>query len=141
MASSRRIKGVSLLLDIDEVEYDCDVTACSITNEESDDDVVTFCDVAEGDNYDYVLNIEGIQSTDEDSLWSYIWDHTGDEVAFVYAPHGNATASKNEPHFTGTVKIGPPPEIGGEAGKDNTYTFESEWEIVGKPAIDRGSND
>ncbi|GMA34740.1 hypothetical protein [Demequina litorisediminis] len=140
MPGSTRIKGVGLTLSVGSpaVDYKCDVTAATITNEEKDSDVTTFCDVSEGDDRQFFLNITAIQSTDADSLWSYIWDNTGEDVAFTYAPHGNAIPSADQPHFTGNVTIGDRPEIGGEAGKDNTYTFESQWEIVGTPVVDRG---
>lgn len=143
MAGSTRIKGVALTLSIGTppTDYKCDVTACTITNEEADEkDVVTFCDAAvAGGQRDYKLNITAIQSTDVTSLWSYIWDHSGDKVAFTYAPHGNAAPSAAQPHFTGMVTIGPKPEIGGEAGKGNTFTFETEWAIDGVPTLTRGA--
>ncbi len=135
-----RIKGVALTLKVGSpaVDYKCEVTACTITNEEADSDVQTFCDAAEGGARDYFLNITGVQSTDKLSLWSMIWEKAGDTVAFTYAPHGNAVASEDQPHFIGTVVIGPKPEIGGEAGRGNTFTFESQWTIEGVPTLDRG---
>lgn len=140
MTGPTRIKGVALTLEIGTppIDYKCDITAAKITNEESDADTTTFCDVAEGDQYDYFLNLTAVQSTDVESLWSHIWEHSGAEVAFTYAPHGNATPTPNQPHFIGTVKIGPRPEIGGEAGKDNTFVYETVWKITGKPVLDRG---
>lgn len=137
---STRIKGVALTLSIGTpvVDYKCDVTACTITNEEADSDVTTFCDAAAGGARQFFLNLTGVQSTDAASLWSYIWDHAGEVVTFLYAPHGNAAASATQPHFTGSVRVGPKPEIGGEAGAGNTYTFESQWEIEGTPELDRG---
>lgn len=141
MAIRNRIKGVALSLEIGSpgIEYKCDITAATITNEEGEEDTLTFCDVENGDIRDFFLNITGIQSTDADSLWSLIWDQAGDTVPFTYAPHGNETPTDAQPHFTGMVKIGPEPELGGEAGKDNTYTFESVWEIDGKPVKDTGN--
>ncbi|SNS41605.1 hypothetical protein SAMN06309944_0165 [Micrococcales bacterium KH10] len=139
MAGSTRIKGKQLSLKIGTNEFFADTTACTIENEEADSDVVTFADAAAGGGRKYLLKITGIQSTDEDSLWSYIWDNSGTDVAFTYAPHANATASTDQPHFVGTVTVGPKPTIGGEAGTDSTFTFETEWEIVGEPTIDRGN--
>lgn len=141
MPGSARIKGVALTLKIGSpgTDYKCDVTACTITNEEADSDVETFCDAAEGGARDFKMNITGIQSTDATSLWSYVWDNTGETVAYTYAPHGNAVATAAQPHFIGTVVIGPAPEIGGEAGKGNTFTFETVWDCTGKPTLDRGT--
>lgn len=137
MASSTRIKGVALTLKLGAVptDYKADVTKCTITNEEADSGVVTFEDAASGGARKYLLNISAIQSTDADSLWSYIWTNSGTKVAFVFAPHGNATATADQPHFTGSVWIGPKPEIGGEAGQGNTYVFDTQWEIEGTPTL------
>lgn len=136
-----RIKGANLLLTFGSppVEYKTDISAATVTNEEKSADVTTFADVVAGDDRDYFLNFTGVQSTDVDSLWDYIWSNAGLEaVAYTYAPHGNAVASATEPHFTGTLTIGPPPTLGGEAGKDNTYTFESQFALDGKPTKDVG---
>ena len=130
---SARIKGVALKLTVASVEYMADVTACTITNEEADGDVTTFADAASEGARKYLMNITAIQSTDAGSLWSYIWDNAGSTVAYVYAPHGNAVPSASKPHFTGNVKIGPKPTIGGEAGSSNTYTFETQWECTDVP--------
>lgn len=141
MSGSTRIKGValSLLFGSPAVEYKADVTAVTLSNEEADSDVTTFADAAEGGARDFFLNITGIQSTDADSLWSYCWDNSGEEVGFTYAPHGNKTPTASQPHFTGNVKIGPKPEIGGEAGTSNTFTFETQWSVVGTPVKDDGT--
>lgn len=137
MAASTRIKGTALMLKIANVDFYCDVVSCTITNEEAETDVVTFCDAAAGGARQFYLNITAIQSTDTASLWSYIWDNTGETATFAYAPHGNAVVTSAQPHITGSVVIGPPPTIGGEAGTKSTYTFESVWEIVGTPVLDR----
>lgn len=139
---STRIKGAKLLLELGTpaVNHKCDITASTITNEEKDADVTTFCDVESGDDRDYFLNFTAVQSTDPDSLWRHIWDHAGDEeVPYTYAPHGNEVPTAAQPHFTGTLTIGPPPEIGGEAGKQNTFTFEAQWKLDGKPTLDVGA--
>ena len=139
---SARIKGSALILSIGSpaVDHKVDITAASITNAEKDSDVTTFGDVAAGDDRDFFLKFTGTQSTAVASLWRYIWEHAGDEaVAYTYAPHGNEIPTAAEPHFTGTLTIGPPPEIGGEAGKNNTYTFEAEWKLDAKPTLDVGA--
>lgn len=129
---SKRILGVGLKLTLDGTDYWADVTSCRITSEDAD--VTTFEDAAAGGGRKYMLALSALQSTDSDALWSYIWDNAGDEVAFVYAPHGNESASATEPHFTGTVRIGNPPDVGGDAGINNTYSFDASWHIVsGKP--------
>lgn len=141
MAGSTRIKGNKLALQFGSPAEDfwMDVTAVTLTNDEADADVVTFADAAEGGARDYFLNITAIQSTDPTSLWRYTWDHTGDEVGFTYAPHGNETPTAAQPHFVGNVTIGPKPEIGGEAGVNVTQTYETTWTVVGTPVLDTGS--
>lgn len=140
MSGSTRIKGVALALKFGSpaVDYWCDVTAATITNDEGDTDVITFCDAAEGGGRQYFLNMTAIQSTDADGLWRYTWEHSGEVVGFTYAPHGNELPTVEQPHFIGTVKIGPRPTIGGEAGTANTFTFETVWEIEGVPTLDDG---
>lgn len=137
-AMSTKIKGVALTLKIGSpgTDYKCDVTKATITNDEaSNDEVITFCDAAAGGARTFYLNITAIQSTDPNSLWTYIWKQSGGKVAFTYAPHGNAEPTAAQPHFTGQVTIGPRPEIGGEAGAQNTYVFETQWVIDGTPTM------
>ena len=132
---STRIKGVALTLKIADVDHHADITACTITNEEPASDVVTFEDAAGEATRKFLLNITGIQSTAADSFWRYAWANAGSTVAYVYAPHGNEVPSASQPHFTGNVKIGPKPAIGGQAGAANTYTFETVWECTDVPAL------
>lgn len=135
MAATTRIKGVALTLKFGATDYKADVTACTLTNEEADSDVVTFEDAAGEGARKFLLNITAIQSTDTASFWRYVWDNAGSTVAYVYAPHGNTTASATQPHFTGNVKVGPKPTIGGEAGAGKTFTFETSWECTDTPTM------
>ena len=133
MTANVRIKGVALTLKLGATDYKTDVTACEIDNVEADGDVTTFEDAAGAGARKWLMKLSAIQSTDTASLWSYIWTASGTTVAYVYAPHGNAVASAAQPHFTGNVKIGPKPKIGGAAGASNTYVFDAEWECTGEP--------
>lgn len=137
MAESTRIKGRALALKLGSpvTDYWCDVTSVVLENEEADSDVVTFCSAAEGGARTFYFTVNAIQSTDADSLWRYVWDNTGEEVDFIYAPHGNATPTADQPHFEGTLVIGPKPSVGGEAGFNNDYTFETRWDVVGTPTL------
>lgn len=135
MAATTRIKGAALVLKIGATDYAPDITSCTIDNEAADGDVVTFADAAAGGARKFLMNITAIQSTDTDSLWSYIWLHSGEEVDYVYAPHGNLVADTAKPHFTGRVVIGPKPSIGGTAGASNTYTFTTQWECTDTPTM------
>lgn len=136
-----RLKGAKLMLKLDTpaVDYQAELTAWRITNDEKDADVTTFADVDSGDDRKFLLTGTAVQSTDSASFWSYVWANAGaEDITFTLAPHGNAVASADQPHIIGTLTIGPEPELGVEAGKDNTGTFEFSWELDAKPTLDRG---
>lgn len=141
MTGSTRLTGATLALTLGTpgVDYKCDITKYEFTNEEKDQDVTTFCDVEEGNDRQHFLTVTGVQSTDADSFWRYVWDNAGTEgVAFTVAPHGNEEPTEDQPHFIGTLTIGPKPNLGGEAGKKNNFTFEVVFEIDGEPTLDEG---
>lgn len=135
---STRIKGSALKLTIGSTDYWADVTSAVLDNEEADTGATTFADAQAGGARQYFFTLNAIQSTDSASLWSYIWANTGEIVAYTYAPHGNTTATANEPHFVGTVKIPPKPSIGGEAGANVEYTFEVRMDCQEEPTLDTG---
>lgn len=130
---STRLTGAKLSIKIGETEYKSDVTSYRIQNAERDSDVVTFEDAENGDLRDYTLVAGLVQSTDPESLHMHVWDHEGETFTYVLAPHGNAAPSTTEPHFTGSGTMPAPPELGGEAGKRNTFTTEATFELDGKP--------
>jgi len=134
---STRIYGKQLRLEIDGTDYWADTTSCILKNEDDGDTVVTFEDAAAGDTKKFFFEIGFIQSTDADSLWSFIWDNTGEDVPFEYAPHGNATPATDKPHVIGTLTIGPKPDLGGEAGRKKQQVATARFDIVGTPTLDR----
>lgn len=142
---SPRIKGNKLpvlTLGSPGAEYAADIISYSIENEEADSDVITFEDAANGGSRQYFLRGAAIQSTDSDSFWRYVWENSGDTgVAYTIAPHGNAEPSETQPHFVGTLTIGPKPTIGGEASTSTSsaFQFEFEFEIDGIPSMDVGA--
>lgn len=140
MAGSTRIKGnkLKLAFGTPAVDYWADATAVTLENEEGETDTTTFADAAEGGARQFFLNISSIQSTQATSFWRNCWDNSGAEIPFTYAPHGNAVATEDEPHFVGTCIMGPKPTIGGEAGT-GVYTFETRFDVVGTPVLDAGA--
>lgn len=140
MAGSTRIKGNKLALTLGSpgTDYWADITEYDLYSEEADTDVTTFADASEGGARQYKLKVIAIQSTDADSFWRMVWDSSGTDVAFTLAPHGNATASATQPHFIGTVTVGPKPNVGGAAGP-GAFTFEVDWDVVGEPSLDEGA--
>ena len=146
MATSPRIKANALKLTIDSVDYWADLSSVTLQSEDAASDVNTFYDASLGGRRDWFFTVSGVQSTFAEaspstvkSFWRAMWAAAGTEVAFVYAPHGNASASVDEPHFTGTVRI--PAQgafmLGGEASADGTYSFDGvRMDVVGDVTLD-----
>lgn len=136
---STRIKANALKLTIDSVDYWADLSSVTMQSEDAASDVTTFADAATGNSRDWYFTVSGIQSTASTSFWMAMWDNPGDEVAFIYAPHGNASASSTQPHFTGTVRLPARGSfvLGGEASADGTFSFDGvRMDIIGEPVKD-----
>ncbi len=134
MPSSTRIKGKNLVLTIDGDDYAMDASSITLTNEDKDGEVRTFADITPPKQW--FFEIVAIQSTDQSSFWSLLWDADGTEgIPYVFKPHGNATESTNEPHFSGTVSVKGKPPVGGSA--DTTFTFSYRLDCDQEPTIDR----
>jgi hypothetical protein len=103
MATSTRIKATEIIFEIDGTEYACDATNIELASQDAPGDVQTFCELQVGQ--EWTLTLEGITSGDADSLYRVLWANYGGTAAFTIAPNGNATATSNEPHYTGTVKF------------------------------------
>lgn len=139
MTTSTRIKANALLLSIDGTDYWADFSSVVLQSEDASSDVNTFYDAAQGGRRDFYFTVGGVQSTEAASFWRAMWAGAGAEEAFVYAPHGNATASADQPHFTGTVRIPAQGafQLGGEASADGTFSFDGvRMDIVGDVTLD-----
>lgn len=101
MAASTRIKASNIVFKIGATDYACDANIVELTLDDAPGDVQTFCEVRVGGQW--TLHLEGITSGEDTSLYRILWDNFGTEVAFTIAPNGNATASTDQPHYTGTV--------------------------------------
>lgn len=147
-----RMKGKGITFTYDDTNYECDLTSVVLLKDAGDsattDSTQTFCDVDSGSATGDIwkMNITAIQSGDytaEKALHQLIWDlaGTGGELAFVFAPYGNETATQNQPHYTGIVLVpaGGYPEVGGDAG-ENTWTFDYEF-VVKDDEVKRVGND
>jgi hypothetical protein len=132
--SSTRIKANALKLTIATVDYWADLSMVELSSELSSADTTTYYDSSVGGRVDWFLTVSGIQSTATASFWRAMWTAAGTEVAFLYAPHGNATASSTQPHFTGTVRVPAAGSfmLGGQSSPDGTYSFDGvRMDIVG----------
>lgn len=135
-----RIKGTNVLLSLAGTDYGPDLSKAILLPEDAASDVTTFEDAQAGGSADWFLDLTSIQSTVPTALWRYLWENSGDEgIAYVFGPHGNAVASADKPHFTGTVTLPRKPQIGGEAGRDNTYTFDVRLQTGEEPTLDEGA--
>jgi hypothetical protein len=128
-----RMKGNKLSFIIDDVEYRAEVVSVTLETSENDKGVVTFADAAGGGARKQVYKVKALQSTDPASLWSFIWDHVGEEVELIHKPWENEDPTPAQPHFESVVTVPVEPTLGGDAGRDgDEYTFESEFVVVGK---------
>lgn len=130
----KKTRGGDLTITVDAVDYKCHLTNVSLLNEEADNGLTTFCDVANGGARQWYLEGTAVADYQTDSFWSVLWTETGNELPFVFAPYGGASPSATTPHFTGTLKVGAKPPIGGEAGSD--WSFDFRLEVVDEPVMD-----
>lgn len=101
MAASTRIKAQNILFKIAGTDYACDANAVVLELGDAPGDVQTFCEVRVGGEWS--LQLDGITSGDEESLYQVLWANFGSTAGFIIAPNGNATASIDQPHYEGTV--------------------------------------
>lgn len=136
---STRIKGTKLKFDLGTpaVPFWADLTSYELYNDEADADVTTFEDAASGGARQHKLKLNAIQSLATASFWRHVWENSGDEVPFTLAPFGNEEPTEEQPHFIGTVTIGPKPTLGGEAG-NSAFTFEVDWNVLNEPVMETG---
>jgi hypothetical protein len=139
MATSTRIKANALKLSIGGTDYWADFSSVMLQSEDASSDVNTFYDASLGGRRDWFFTVSGVQSTETTSFWMAAWDDAGSEVAFIYAPHGNASPSSSQPHFTGTLRIPAKGSfaIGGDASSDGTFSFDGvRMDVVGDVTLD-----
>lgn len=130
--ASPRLKGNALKMVVDGVDHWAECTSVVMDGE----------DIADGRQVPvratWWFDLEAVQSTHRDSLWTFLWENRGEhgvpsEVPFVYAPNGNPEPTQDEPHFVGTVGIPGPPPLGGEAGHDVEQVFTVRLPITRGP--------
>lgn len=126
-----------LTITTDGVDRSGEVSNCRITGGAADSDFTSFAIARSGGGREYKLAMTLVQDGAPGSLWSEIWDNTGDTIPTVVAPYGNAVASESEPHWHGSVVITEPDGdiLGGEANPSPTarLTTEVEWTYTERP--------
>jgi hypothetical protein len=120
MATSTRIKATDIKFLIGSTEYACDATNVELVAQDAPGDVQTFCEQTVGK--EWTLNLTGITSGDDTSLYRVLWANFGTTGTFTIAPNGNATATADEPHYEGTVKFDALPPLTLNSNETSTFT-------------------
>lgn len=121
-----RLRGKSIIFELDNTEYQGSVSNVNFTSEVGELGFGNY-----EDSLDFKCQVVGFQDFTSTSLHSELWDNPGATVNITYAPHGNATASSTQPHFTATGYAETLPAIGGAAGE--YFTYDVTFILTGKP--------
>lgn len=111
-----RIKGKSIVFKIGATDF-----AGQVSNVTFSSAVGTLGFGSYEDSLDFTCAVTGFQDTAAASLHSTLWANPGASVTITYAPHGNATPSAAQPHFTATGYAETVPDLGGAAGEYFVY--------------------
>lgn len=121
-----RIKGKSIIFEVGGTEY-----AGSVSNVTFSSAVGTLGFGDYEDSLDFTCAVTGFQDVQAVSLWSTLFDNPGATLTITYAPHGNATATSTQPHFTATGYAETVPDLGGAAGE--YFVYDLNIILDGKP--------
>jgi hypothetical protein len=121
-----RIKGKSIVFEVDGTEY-----AGETSNVVFSSAVGTLGFGNYEDSLDFTCAVTGFQDTAAASLHSELWANPGATVDITFAPHGNATPSASQPHFTATGYAETVPNLGGAAGE--FFVYDINFILTGKP--------
>lgn len=129
----------SLTLTIGGTDYTAEVSKAVITSGESDSDFTTFADAASGGSREYRLEITAAQDLAASSFWTQVFSNTGNTVAFLLKPYGNATPTVTQPHVQGNCILSEPDGdfIGGEADSSASaaMTIETSFVCTERPTL------
>ena len=124
------------------IDYSAAVSNVEISADESDSDFVSFAAAAAGGARAYTLKLTMTQDNATTSLWYYLWNSSGTDVAYEVWPNGrpaSGTPTVAQPKFAGMASVREPDGtiLGGEADPSVTqrYTTEVEWPCVAKPVM------
>jgi hypothetical protein len=120
MAASTRIVGQNIVFKIDSDSYAPDIQQYELSLGDAPGGVRTMSEVRT--NGEWALKVDGILSGDASSLYQLLWLNNGTEVGFLVGPNGNASASADSPHFSGTVVFNELPPLAQNAGEDGTFS-------------------
>lgn len=121
MAASTRIKAQNIIFKIGTVDYACDATRVELALSDAQGGAPrTFCQPEAEQQWE--LTLDGTASGDAASLYQILFTNYESTIAFTIAPHGNATPSATQPHYTGSVIIHQLPPLSITAGETMTFT-------------------
>jgi len=127
----------NLTLTIGGTEFAAQVFDAKFTSAAADSDDVTYAEAGSGGGRTYALDLVLTQDMAASTLWTEMWENTGDDIAVLLRPYGNASASASQPHFTATVNIREPDGdlIGGTADLSPSarQKIEVSWPCTAKP--------
>lgn len=127
----------SLTLTIGGTEYAAQVFTAQVESEAADSDDVTYAEAASGGGRQYSLIMTLTQDMATSTVWTRVWEDVGDDIAVLFRPYGNASASATQPHFTMTANIREPEGafIGGTAdiSPSARQQIEVTWPLAAKP--------
>jgi hypothetical protein len=129
MAVSPRIKAQNIIFKIGATDYACDANMVSLTLEDAPGDVQTFCETRVGGQW--TLELEGIVSGDDTSLYRVLWANFGDTAEFTVSPGGNNSPTATAPHYVGTVVFNDIPPL--SLTSNETATFSVSLEVQNTP--------
>lgn len=69
------------------------------------------------------IKLQAQTSTATQALWRFLWEHVDEEIEYIFAPHGNKTATLEHPHIKGVFTIDVQPPISVKAAKDEHMDF------------------
>ena len=121
-----RIKGKTIVFEVDNTEFSGAVSNVTFSSAVG---TLGFCDYE--DSLDFTCVVTGFQDFAGASLHTQLWGNPGVSIDLTYAPHGNATPSANQPHFTATGYAETCPDIGGAAGE--FFVYDLNIILDGKP--------
>lgn len=119
MAASTRIVGQNIVFKLGTTSYAPDISAFELTLGDAPGGIRTMTEVRP--NGEWSLKLSGVVSGDADSLYRFLWENFGTEVAFVCGPNGNTTEGADQPHYKGTVVLNELPPLSITAGEDINF--------------------
>lgn len=101
--------------------------------EPGDQQAATFGELMNGTGAKFKLTGTVGMSTAAASFHTFQRTNVGKELAVVFAPHGNKTASADQPHIKTTVRIPTPPPIAQEIDATDGQFYDFEFPCTVEP--------